>query len=985
MTSKNSEEFNNQRGGGEKITNEISEGNGDGGTGVNDQDGTNKQDIKKTSNTLGSGSQINNQAQKKADQNEEVKNLKGSTPTGEAIVDEKKQVGPTPITAVTTNNQKISAPFDINEDLVIMDDTQKEDKNFYHEGLLDVRENKGISGVDFKSEDLNNIDPDNMQSFMDQGVNLNKRFIDIYSNLKTLYPYANIKPGKDVPIAVVTKQVKDNMTPLFGKYTSENSIKTFMQERTNELKDGKNATYHTNLTAQLTKRKSAIQEVARDIREDERTLLRLSLMYATNKRSLKEYRDNASELFYLPTTVTAKAISMLITSHVLTMSTTEQAIRYGVPTRGMIKNLATELGYKDIGDLENDIENGSMMKAMRVMKKINLNDNKEVKIPHEFDGLNETIDNLKVKCKKEAITKAAAAEKNLERKAQLDAQKADFDLIDCDGEIENNSVFNEENTELTKADRLDLAKIICGSETNLKVMPFVYSNIYSYKVLYYFYLNQHGSTLPFGKTIPNSTWLIIFSYMIDSQNALRLRFNLAEYCLKLGGVGLVEKSEFYTMASSRKLRNFFKPTINSGSDVTNFKFAATACLTAIAKLQSKRIKMAELCDLRAALKQKLSIAMKQTTHIIDINNLIDDLQYKEKIGKLQTLVKDGLEDTTHNDSFISSMLSDYGVSYKPNRTRMSDLNELLSFGAFKMASEMIVNYQLYKSEKLEGKAWFVFALFKHGDDGAGYFSVIYGMYSEEDLAGTLAVLFGSSKMAENVHHYIKKAEALIANMESEEYQEVTSSSIFQTKTLVKAWSTIEADAIIRDNPNTADIVKRGLNQQDRSANRNPIDEDSQTIVLNKKTAMITENITNTDISHNLKKRGPDQSSTIDHKKAIVKLNEIEKITLSSWHTMVRDINRVDLKFIYSDFISTLDIFVKEKYLKQLLVLSAKFLSEEMGPEFDSSLISKINETPADMKDDLILLAKNLIDTAKIIQSDFGNSVQKLLFVLIDNL
>lgn len=682
-----------------------------------------------------------------------------------------------------------------------------------HTAVIDPRDKKyPLIGVDISSVDYYKLPEDTREDAAICGRNENDIFMNVQSKILTEYPNAAIIPGKDIPMATIVKSVKKNMTPDTGKYGMENLAMEYMKKlvKENEESNTKHKEYEIKLNAELGNRKTSMETVAKHLSLDRLVLFRLSMLLADKKNTLKECRDSASELFYLPAKTTAKAITMLVASHVLMMAGEDQKVRYNVPPVDAVKKLAFELGYNNLSDMENDIENGSMLKAMKAMKKINLSDNKDIKIPHELDKLHEAIDTKKARKAKDRIIKEANDETDPDKKKEKDKLKEDMDMIDFDPGVDADEAFSDENVEMTKADQLDLAIIINSSEKNLKVMPFVYSNVYCYKVLYYFYLNKYGFTLPFGKTIPNSSWLIIFSYIIDSQNILELRLDLTKYCLKLGGIGLVEKSEFFNMTTDRKLRNLFRPAITRGDDATNFKFAATACLTLIVKLKSKRIKMAELCDLRIALKEKLNAIMEQTNQLLKTNELENDLRYKLKMSTLQKLVNSALKDDKQDKHFISSMLSDRGVVYDSKRPRMKDLNDLLSFEAFKMASEMLSNYHLYKDDNLNGKAWFVFAILKHYDNNAGYFSVIYGLYGKAVFEGTLAVLFGSSETADKVHLYIKKAMTLVDSPHSKEFQEVFTSDIFATKSLVKIWSADASAAVIRDNPQTANMVADGI-------------------------------------------------------------------------------------------------------------------------------------------------------------------------------
>lgn len=885
-------------------------------------------------------------------------------------------------------------------------------QNLRHQALIDTTDIEvPLSAVDF---DRATTKGDKYKMYY--GAETNNEYLRAQDKVRKAAPYAAVSPSSKVPLKKVHDKVREIRAPQAGAGVHSKVFMRVMQKKREENRRDKEKHKKANIGSQeeAKSRSKVMEDVVEKLTDEQADIYRLATFIATPGLTLKDSREQVAKLFYVPNNITAKAISLLIMARVMILSGVEQGIIYNLPPIDTAERLCADLGFETIRQMESEMRKGSMIKGMKAYKKITMTD----ATSHNMDDYLTSIDTKKAKkMRKELLT-------------EYEETLIEFEDVDLDS-------ANESEAEMQKQDFIDVNAVVNATKYKTKVYPFVFGRIYTYKILYYFYLNKYNFVLPFGRTLPDLGWLLAFSYMIDHNNFLGLRVDINNYILKAGGLPLLEKYSFFDETTDNTLRNLFRPLMTESGDFTSLKKTTTAALTKMIKVKASSRKLAEIKDTQEALKSDINDIMAEVNQIAKSGNLESTALFSQRLKTLQSKASISLSKSDKSEELLGLLLNELGIKYNNNRVKLSDYNDVFSYDSFAMAKTMLNYSNQQKDNDASGKRWFLFALIKHYEERADYFSIIYDMIKGEKHGKLLKLLFGSQAALEQVITHIESAEAAIKDEMSIEYHDALVAFRNKTNDFNIEWTKSTIESMIADDPKLAELVEKALkdkvepekmneemipNPKKDKFNKIDMDAETQKTIDNMDAdtnddTMSTFKSTHTiktlkkgksmnldedvrslvekaadkkrpEESKNLSKRPPEMRNPIsiinpDDASMLVPLDQIDQMTPNGWEQRLKNYSIDQVKQSYRVLLQSLDHNEQYKYLKKLFNTTLSFLGmpgfTKNLTTFDSNLLPDVSKT---------LLKNATTEYLKNVESNGSPLMiilKKLLSVIIANL
>lgn len=670
-------------------------------------------------------------------------------------------------------------------------DTGKKSKYFGRGAHMDAADaNIPFEDIDFV------LDPNDTSSNTDKiakakaGRDVNLMYQAAAHNVRQTYPFANVLPSSQVPMKGPFIEAKKVQATQGTKFTTEALTTRMMIEK------------HADAQAKAKKREAHMKKgdpqriadfadsIAGLINDDQAKVLQIAAAIMRTVGNLEKKRKMLGNVFYCPKNMTQMAISSLLADYSLRTRglIATDAPSFGLPPVRLVREVASRLGYSSIDLFEADVEAAIQVDAMKSFKKMAGGRDAGDHLPHEI---------LDFVAKSQ--TRAAASDKELFETDPLKIKKTiEYgDALDAQEAVDG----YDEDEEVKMFSRIHKAR---GQK--LQLMPFKYGNKFTYKVLYYLYLNHCNYILPFGRTIPNAPWLYLLSYVIDKGNSLRLRMDTNDYLLKLGGIGLLEASNLYNQEIHSTMKKLFGRTTGTGSNMASMKNLATMVLMGFIKVTQKRRRRAELYDSLSAEKAFISKTREEVTSEIDSKGLKNDLLYIREMGDFNKMVDLVLQRQINITELSTMMYSHYGITHNQNRWTAKDIRDVISYPSFLMADTMVRYAKAWDRGEADAKAWYMHGSLLTSQGGGGYFGVIVDALEHDGIYGTaMLMLFRTEERRNLVQRKLAASKVITTANGFSEYIGIMHKLDVNTLP-VRIWSEEEQKAVLRTNSGFANLL-----------------------------------------------------------------------------------------------------------------------------------------------------------------------------------
>lgn len=697
---------------------------------------------------------------------------------------------------------KVAYAGDIENELQTTPKPNLEEKKTVHMALIDsADENLADSEVDYPSGKLpKRKDPEYAKKKKEllDAEKMKERRIRKYQ-LK--YPFAKVKNLEPSYVEdLITKKRANYMSDSkCGKYGVSRSAKALFRDMQKSARQVKRRTerleYFKELYAEEEHERG--EQLAKNISEVETDVIRMLVAMSTKSESVENMRKLMTERgWILPDNATATAISEICkASAFIMLHGPGNSIMPGTIKVDSIQSTCELLGFQDYQELKDEINAGILQKNITDVARILKGDLQD----EEFKG---------------GIGMAAILGdiQTRDAKLDLDGDEEDKDYL----EIEDNSdSFDDLSDNMESEDEEEIKDMVGGITANQKarfLMPLKYSSRFTYKVVYYILMNRSKIQLAFGRTLPNTGFTYAVMLLCDPNNDYGLRYDPKAFMLKIGGVGLLEKSIYFENTSSAVFRRCYKATSSSSSDLTAMKNITTNVYTLLARMTAKRNSYAELKDSLIDLQNKIDSDVTYYFNVLNSNGLADSLLFKQRSQKLSKRVSNAKSIAKSRNALQKMIANELNLYYSEEDDTVKNELEYLSYGAVYMAEAMSENAEKHFEGIADGTEWFIlgYSRFLSGVDG--YFNLIRELFEQErNAAAIIDFLFPVEKDRVNV----KKALHVVKKM-FEDQKAVSVSRILariQKKTDESpylAWSNTVANQVLAENRQVHQLVKSAI-------------------------------------------------------------------------------------------------------------------------------------------------------------------------------
>jgi hypothetical protein len=640
-------------------------------------------------------------------------------------------------------------------------------------------------------------------------------YMKVAARIKEIHPRANVVPGRAIPTAgfghmatkieiiddvpmkrnksglivqnkdsLLCQQMKNQRQMLESKKQEKEYIMRRFKPHVNDL-----IYYTNNASRAFMRNQDSVHEMTKNFIE--------------KRPKVSEKRDIMSSHFYLPKNCTGKSVQAILSS----VENEEAKVRYNCPIVSVILALAKSMNFANIEDFEEDIKKGDIAK--------NLKDIKRLVASEDFGGRGENPFSLASRNYLENVD-------NYNAKLQFDQEEDFGDIFDLPMGIEgiNNDAVQERELRL-------FSDIERHSKSTYIYAPFKYSVRYTYKLLYYHYLNMMSFILPFGKTCPDSTWLMIFSLHIDPENILGTRLESDAYGLKVGGVGLLEKTIFASKSEVVEFKKIYQPILSKsvGKDYGNDIVGGFILNTM--KISMIQTKLSEIND------ELHEIYAKASDEFQNVKTIFGRGEFKDKELKMKM---NALENTKNRILSIETRRMDrkelmdmISIPYDTSRIRLKSVLVPISFQIVSFAAEIDSLRKKAKSKVFDCDQWLIQMIEDAIVNRVGVMAIFLEMYRDPNYSGVMAYLFGNSKNARkciafvgSIHEQIEKGELSSKKIDSRYTGMISNMST----SLV--YCRVTAKIKRESNPKLMDFVLRSIqNPGGENKNINPFDAELQ--------------------------------------------------------------------------------------------------------------------------------------------------------------
>ena len=198
----------------------------------------------------------------------------------------------------------------------------------------------------------------------------------------------------------------------------------------------------------------------------------------------------------------------------------------------------------------------------------------ESRLHQEQLTLSELHEHIKQIHKGESHTDLCEAEEEAKNNAKIEARRESElpeeepdELTDAPDAIEQWDALIKHEVNPEKKDLLD---------DYIKLYPLRYSPEYAYSVVYYFHFANTQKYLPFGRSGPSLSWLYIYLFTYDKNNALDLQYSRSQTLLNLYG----PRSLYYNDKVDLEQR----PIMASQNPTSQALYSLLSCASSAAQL-----------------------------------------------------------------------------------------------------------------------------------------------------------------------------------------------------------------------------------------------------------------------------------------------------------------------------------------------------------------------------------------------------------------
>lgn len=607
-----------------------------------------------------------------------------------------------------------------------------------HKANIDeADEDEGISQIDF--DEYAGVPEDLKKRQMERGKAINLEFYVAASEIQKKHPFARVKPKEIVPASNILKKNADVYKSHEPKFCPKKGAKEYLRNLNSNQKKNANDTDTINRIKEEREAMILEQEATSGIYNTSLELKNLFRTILVKPPKLEECRVIFKDHFYSPKNITKKAMSNVIYSATFNKGTSN----YKLPITEMVKRQAELLGYSSIDEMELSIEKSAMLKVVSLLAKAS----GDGKFDQEF--LSQQVREVK-----EILdTEAVGPGNNLAEGEEV--EELDLSFLDIEKELKI------------------LGDIDKAFDEKHAVVPFKFNAPYTYRVLFYFYLNHHDGILPFGRTMPPLSWLYVVSYLFDPNNVLGLRYNIDEYSIKVGGVGILQKAAVQKNITDFNLGRIFSPIVSGQGNSRSLKGLIVSFLTITAKLQLKNKRLSQVKDELIYFFGELVERIAAQRNSLDQYPIHAKIEFSEIQANLELAMQCAQEKAV-TQNFIKSLLNRFGVSIKENVLRASELSRLFSFEANLTAFTMKKYANLAEKNSRSGLGWFVNSFFVSNDEENSMFRILVSSFARADLEGVLIDLFEGKEHFRQVKRVVNKAKETIKNGNLNEIQKILS-------------------------------------------------------------------------------------------------------------------------------------------------------------------------------------------------------------------
>lgn len=485
-------------------------------------------------------------------------------------------------------------------------------------------------------------------------------------------------------------------------------------------------------------------------------------IYMNNKSLTHEEKvAKFRKLYFAPKSITQVAISCVISSQSLTQENKCQ-YSFNLPAATTVETLAKSLGFDSIDELEEAVEKGLKMSDNLFLKK------------------NQTSQNS---------LENADVEPTSDEKARIAYQK--MKELGLEFAIES-SVNSSDKHHLD-----EINAIIKNETTGFVFMPFKYNMTVTYSLYFRLYCLLEGYQLPFGRTMPNRTWLYIFSLIIDPFDTLSIKHSRDRFAFMQGGISIIENHEAGKKVSNiESYKELFQPILTPGHDLGNFKTVFCSVFLGIVKLQNKNIQLINILTEFQNCMRCISNHNKELINMVVPRKLENEPAIKIMVEKSTRLTASALSITDKNFDPMDEMCRMLELPVAKSRV---SLKQLLSPARIEFLHFCAVANSMYHRSFTDSSAnfWFLKCMEDASTLGtvAGYF---IKMIEIPQVQPVLTAILGSRDNMAGICKKFKSLKLTLGDDGSEKILSEYRKSVYYTKETNMKWCEASSKAITED-------------------------------------------------------------------------------------------------------------------------------------------------------------------------------------------
>ena len=670
-----------------------------------------------------------------------------------------------------------------------------------HLPLMDMADADDIqSQIDYRAEDIQGDTEEEKKAFLVDHINEERAREAKVRKYAVLYPKASIKSKNPTHMDRLISMKRD----VYGKekpaaYGIGSSIrKVSLSMQANAAHNKKRISAINNAKDRLTDlEEERDAQIAAGVRDAEVRAIEMLLVLGTKSESLSNMRKLIAENgWIIPNNASAMSISEICKSvSYVTKYGHGDVIVPGTIKVEALKGACALLGFDDFELFRRDIESGVYQKNITDIAKILKGDlqGDEIKGGLGLDALLE---------EEEAI---AARDEILENE---DEDYVDVSEDDYEDEMEEN--MESEDREYLQ----DMLGSIAKNQKARFLMPMRYSNRFTYKVVYFIALNRAKTQLAFGKTLPERPFNYMCGIVYDPHNDYGLRHDKDSFMLKIGGIGLLEKSAFFADTHKAVFRRCYKAPSGNASDLTSMKNITVAVYTSLVRLSAKREVYMELNDFYVDLKDRIDGDGDLFERIYSSNDLSNNLVFVGMHNRVSDSIRRAKMAADSKDALSLMLSQTLGIRYDPKAATVDDALQFMSFGAVHMAGAMVSYAEKHANKIVEGTNWFIMGMIRMENERADYFTLIFELIKQESVAvSILNFLFPTETGLKMVKKALKRAGAILEKSDSVEIANMLASSRSSPISVHLAWADTVAGRVQAENQQVHALVKSALEEE----------------------------------------------------------------------------------------------------------------------------------------------------------------------------